>query len=127
MSRVRGLLAASGLAAQIVFFVGIGFLLSDLYGLRNVVTSAMEDDPMLLAPFVEETVVSYNAVYVAGLLGALLIFVLITRARYHDSWFLWGTRISSWLWMPLIPIGTLIGVVLLRSARRAAEERRGAE
>ena len=123
MNVARTILALASLTAEVLFFVGLVFLASDLWSLHYVVTPAMEDDPLLLTPYIEETVASYGPVYGIGLIGAIANFVLVSRAGFHARWFLKATRFIAWLWMPLLPIGTLIGVVLLGSAREASQQK----
>lgn len=127
MSAVKTVFAIACLVAELLFFIGIIFLISDLFGLRFVITPTMEDDLMLLAPYVRETLVSYAPVFCIGLLGVIANFVLVSRIEYRAAWFLKVTRVISWLWLPLIPIGTLVGIVLLRSTRHAAKQGSGAD
>lgn len=127
MSIIKTVFALASLTAEVLFFVGLAFLVSDLWSLQYIITPAMEDDPLLLTPYIEETVASYGPVYGVGLLGAIANFVLISRIRFHARWFLNGSRFIAWLWMPLLPVGTLIGVVLLGSAREAAKQDAGAD
>ncbi len=119
MNTVKAAFAVACVVAQVLFFIGILFLFWDLYGLRFVITPAMEKDLMLLAPYVKATVISYWPVYGVGLVAAIVHVVLVSRFEYRATWFLRVTRLVSWFWMPLIPIGTLVGVFLLGSAREA--------
>ena len=119
MTAVKAAFAVACVVAQVLFFIGILFLFSDLYGLRFLITPAIEQSPMLLAPYVKETVISYWPVYGIGLVGAIANFLLVSRFEYRAAWFLKVTRIISWFWIPLIPIGTLAGIILLGAARKA--------
>ena len=118
---IKSLIAAASLIAQVVFFIGFGWMLVDMYSLVHVMTPAMEEDSSLLVPYIRETFDSYRRVLGIGIVGAVVSYLIYLKSDFRASWYLKGTRILGWLWLPLIPIGTLIGVVLL-GARKAAIE-----
>ena len=105
-----------------MFFLGLPFLVADLVGLRYVITPEMEQDSSLLVPFIRETIVSYQPLVGIGVIGAIVTYIVYYKYEYDAPWFLTATRVLGWLWMPFIPIGTLIGIVLL-GARRSALDR----
>lgn len=127
VTTIKPIVAALSLIAQAVFFIGYVFLLADLYGLTYIITPAMEEDPSLLAPYIRETIVSYQSVIGIGIVGAIVAVVIYQRKIYSADWFLAGTRVAGWLWLPFVPVGTIIGIVLLGARREAIEFREDGE
>lgn len=122
MARIVPLVAAFSLAAQLIFFVGLGFLAFDLASLVNIVAPQMEQDPSHLTQYIRETFESYGPTIGTGLLGAVATYAVYLKSAFRATWFLRGTKILAWLWLPLIPIGTLIGIVLLGASREEVED-----
>ncbi len=81
----------------------------------------MEEDSSLLIPYIRETFVSYQPLLGVGVIGAIVSYVIYVKKIFRASWYLKGTRVVGWLWLPFVPIGTIIGIVLL-GARKAAIE-----
>ncbi len=115
----KSLFASICLAAQGLFFVGFGFLLADLASLVNIITPEMEQDSTLLTPYIAETFKSYLPLLGVGIIGAVTDFILLSKVKYWASWFLKESRVIGWLWLLFVPIGTIIGVVLLGARREA--------
>jgi hypothetical protein len=118
---IKSLFAAASLVAQAVFFVGFAWMLVDMFSLVNVMTPEMERDSSLLIPYIRETADSYRPALGIGVLGAIASYIIYFKSDFRKSWYLKGTRILGWLWLPFIPIGTLIGIVLLGARRSAIE------
>jgi hypothetical protein len=118
---IKSLIAAASLVAQVVYFVGFGWMLVDMFSLVNVVTPEMEEDSRLLVPYIRETFDSYRPALGIGIIGAVVSYMIYLKSDFRASWYLNGTRILGWLWLPFIPIGTLIGAVLLGARKSAIE------
>ena len=121
MASILPFLAGLSLAAQLVFFLGLGFLVFDLASLVNIVTPEMHQDSSLLTPYIRETFESYGPTVGVGVLGAIATYVVYYKTTFRALWFLRGTRVLGWLWLPFIPVGTFIGIVLLGARRDAVE------
>ncbi len=98
-------------------------MLSDIVILPEVLFPGRSATVTELAPYALDTVVSYWAFIVVGTLGALATWLLIVKGQYLASWFLTTARILGWLWIPLVPLGTVLGILILRSRSRATRER----
>lgn len=96
-------------------------MLLDLFSLMNVMTPEMEEDSSLLVPYIRETLDSYRPALGIGVIGAVVSYIVYLKSDFRAAWYLRGTRILGWLWLPFIPIGTLIGIVLLGARRSAIE------
>ncbi|MGI9225459.1 MAG: hypothetical protein ACR2QX_13330 [Woeseiaceae bacterium] len=123
MKNIKSIIAAASLIAQATFFVGFVFLLVDLFNLTNIITPDMEEDSSLLVPYILETIASYQPLLGIGVIGAIVSYVIYFKKILRAPWYLTGTRVVGWLWLPVVPIGTVIGIVLL-GARKAAIETR---
>ena len=115
---LQSMAAAASLAAQAVFFVGLAFATYDVISVVRVFGPQVEDASMLV-PYLRETLDSYQPTLASGIVGAIVGYAVLFKSGFRASWFLSGTRIVGWLWLPFVPIGTLIGIVLL-GARRSA-------
>ena len=121
MTVVRYIIAVAGLVAQVLFFVGLVFLLVDLNNLKYVMTPEMQEDSSLLVPYLRETLVSYYPVYGIGFIGAVVCYVVLYKKLIDRTWFVKSTRLLAWLWLPFVPVGTLVGIVLLGASKEAIE------
>lgn len=92
-----------------------------MFSLVNVVTPEMEQDSSLLVPYIRETFESYWPALGVGVIGAVVSCIVCLKSDFRASWYLRGTHILGWLWLPFIPIGTLIGIVLLGARKSALE------
>ena len=119
MNAIKTTLAGASLITQIVGLLSIGFMVFDLATLPESLMAQAPDDTALVNQYVFETVASYGAWIGAGLAAALVAWLLILRGKYTASWFLRVSRVLAWSWLPLVPVGTLVGVLVLR-ARAAA-------
>lgn len=94
-------------------------MLFDLLSLPNAVFPGQDVSVRDLIPYMVETIDSYQSILGVGIVGAITAWLLILKGRYRASWFLSASRVFGWLWMPLIPVGTVLGVLLLRSRSKA--------
>ena len=124
MEAVKPIFAGASVAAQVVWFVGFCFLAWDLLSLPDAIFPGQDVSAEDLVPYVAETIHSYRFIVGVGIIGALAAWLLILKGRYRAPWFLSVSRVIGWLWMPLVPVGTALGVLLL-SARTAAISPRG--
>ncbi len=112
-TRILGWLS---LLAQGVFFLGFVFMMRDLLTFPPELVTP-ESDPDLVRHYIAETFASYRQSLGIGILGAVATWLIISRAELDDDAFLTTARVLAWLWLPFIPIGTLIGIVILGARR----------
>ena len=108
-------LAVISLCTQVLSFVGIGFLLADLMVLPGVFFPDGDWSFAGLSPYAIETIVGYWPVFLLAAVGAMLSALLMVTAGYRGAWFLGICRVLGWLWLPLLPIGPVLGAILLRA------------
>ena len=119
MSATRTALAGASVATQLVGLISVGFLVFDLATLPESLLAQAADGTALVDPYIYETVASYGAWFGAGMVAAMVAWLLILKGKYTAPWFLRVSRVLAWSWLPLIPVGTIVGVLVL-SARAAA-------
>jgi len=119
VNAIKTALAGASLITQVVGLLSIGFMVFDLATLPETLMAQAADDTALVNQYVFETVASYGAWVGAGVAGAIVAWLLILKGKYMTAWFLKVSRVLAWSWLPLIPVGTLVGVLVL-SARAAA-------
>ncbi len=118
------MLAIICVLAQVLGLSSIGFMLFDLFTFPDELVAGA-GDAKALTPFIEETIASYRPYFGTGVVGAIAAWLLILKGRYWADWFLKTSRIISWIWMPVVPVGTVLGILVL-SARSVAIESRKA-
>ena len=109
-------LGASALIAQAAWFASSAFMVLDIASLPDTVFAGRVFTVEEITPYIRDTVASYSLGAGVGVTGALIAWLLMLKGRFDASWFLLGNRVLGWLWMPFIPVGTAVGVLLL-SAR----------
>ena len=112
-------LGIASLLAQLAAFAGIGYLIGDLVSLPRVFFPDGGWTVAQLLPHVFETAASYWAAFVLGAVSAAAAALIMIRGRLRARWFLSVCRALGWLWIPLLPIGTVLGILLLYARRRA--------
>jgi len=122
MRLINPMLAAVVLIAQALAFVGLGYMFADIVVLPDVLFPGRRATLAELAPYVVDTVVSYWAVFVIGALGALAALLLILKGKYQATWFLTTARVLGWVWVPLFPLGTVLGILILRARSSAIRQ-----
>jgi len=113
------LLAVASVVAQIVGLFSFGYMMYDIFMLPATLIEQAGGDTARVQQYVLETALSYGAWIASGVIGAILTWLLILKDGYRATWFLATSRVIAWIWMPLFPIGTGLGLLVLR-ARAAA-------
>lgn len=70
-------------------------------------------DPSRLSALIGEALISITAGMLLGLVGAALIFLSIYLKRYRAPWLFWLMAILGVVYLPALPLGTLIGLGFL--------------
>ena len=74
-------------------------------------------DPRLIAGIISGQLVMVLIWAVPGIIGATLSALLIRKVRYRARWYLAATRFFAYTWLAFVPLGTILGYVLLRWSR----------
>ena len=115
---MKAVVGAISLITQATGFLAIGWMFYDLFTLPDALFEQAGDDTQVIVDAIVDTIASYRPITGAGIVAAFVTWLLILKGRYASSWFLVPARVFAWMWMPLIPVGTIVGVLVL-SARSA--------
>ncbi len=113
------LIAAICLAAQLVGLVAIYWMVFEFVTLPDELFRQFTADTQAIQRYVVETGASWQPLPFVGVVGAVAGWLVILNGRCRDAWFLATSRVIAWLWLPVIPVGTVIGVLVLFARRRA--------
>ena len=116
------IIAAVSIIAQVAGFLAIGWMFYDLFTFPEALFESASGDTELIQQYIAETVLSYRPGLGVGALGAIASWLLILKGRFHSAWFMKTARVLAWVWMPLVPIGTVLGVLVLSARASALEE-----
>ena len=98
---------------QTVYVVGLVVVVVSL--LRADLSSQYASgDPRVLAGFISSQAVTLLLVIIAGLIGVLLMTVVVRGDRQPPRWFVDLSALFAIAWIVLVPIGTVIGALMLR-------------
>ncbi len=119
------IVAAASMVAQIIGIAAFGWLVFEFLTLPDELLEQVISDPDFTKRFIAETVISYRPWLLAGYAAGFVGWLLIRNAWCRDAWFLAASRVLAWIWLPLIPIGTAIGALLLSARKKALGEQGG--
>lgn len=70
-------------------------------------------DPARLSALIGEAIIAVTAGMLISLVGAVLILIAIHFKRYRAPWLFWLLTILGVLYLPALPLGTIIGLGFL--------------
>ncbi len=114
--------AAISIVAQLAGLVAIYWMLFEFFMLPEELLRQFTADAETTQRYLVETFASWQPLPFVGLVGAVLAGLLIWNGRCRDAWFLVASLVLACMWLPLIPIGTLIGALLLVARARAVRK-----
>jgi hypothetical protein len=74
-------------------------------------------DPKMMAGAISSILMYLIIGAVIGFVGVFLAWLVLRDKKGRPSWFLPVSTFFAWAWMVFIPIGTVIGVFMLRWCR----------
>ena len=116
------LVAAIAIAAQLVGFVAIYWMLFEFFTLPAELLQQFTADTESTRRYLVETFASWQPWPFVGLVGAVVAWLLILNGRCRDGWFLTASLVLACIWLPLIPIGTVVGAMVLFARAKAIRE-----
>ena len=114
--------AAISIVAQFMGIIAIYWMLFEFFTLPEELLRQFTADADSIRRYVVETFASWQPFPFVGLVGAVLGWLLIWNGRCRDAWFLTASLPLACLWLPLIPVGTVIGTLVLLARARAIRE-----
>ncbi len=74
-------------------------------------------DPRMMAGGLSEILVGLAVGVMIGLAGVVLAWRVLRDAEHRPKWFVGASAFFAWAWMVFIPIGTVVGILMLRWRR----------
>ena len=108
--------------AQLVGLTAFGWFIFEMITLPQELLDEAAGNLGFANQLVEETIASYRAWWLTGVVGAMVGWLLIFKSWCRDAWFLATTRVLAWIWLLFFPVGTVIGALVLYSRAKALKE-----
>ncbi len=124
---MKQLVAAASVLAQLVGLVAVYWMLFEFFTLPAELMQQFTSDTESTQRYLVETIDSWQPWPFVGLVGAVLGGFLIFNGGCRDAWFLAVSRVLAWIWLPLIPVGTVIGALVLSAGAKAIREQEDRE
>ncbi|MEM6817415.1 MAG: hypothetical protein AAF578_01380 [Pseudomonadota bacterium] len=118
---MKSLAAAASTAIQLIYVLTLLGAITSAIKLFQVESLYGAGDPKLLAGAISMIIIDLMIGTVIGVVGVFLAWLVLRNKNDRPSWFLPVSTFFAWTWMVFIPIGTVIGVLMLRW-RRPEEE-----
>lgn len=110
-------LALTGAILQIATANGIiRAVLDFISSFRQLTSSSSIGDPTQLSALIGEAIITLSTSMLISLVGAILILIALVTCRYRAPWLFKFLLIVGILYLPLLPLGTLIGLGFLITA-----------
>lgn len=106
--------------AQGVFFLIIPVAVIQLFDVPDGLVETSGLNLKHLASHIAEVLSTYQPLTGAGIIGGVLSWVVMVHWQYRPIWFLKVTQVLGWAWILFIPIGWVLGTLIL-SGRIAAK------
>lgn len=106
-------LAIWGIILQFGFLIGvIGTIIGMWYAFSELYQSG-QTNPETLAWYISYALYAEAAGLLISLVGAVLLLIALFGVKYRAPWFRTAMWIMSILWLLSIPVGTILGTVVL--------------
>ena len=119
---MKQLVAAVSILAQLAGLVAIYWMVFEFFTLPDELLQQFTADTESTRSYLTETFASWQPWPFVGLVGAVVAWLLILNGRCRDAWFLGVSRVLAFAWLPLIPVGTVVGALLLFARAKALRE-----
>lgn len=114
-------LALVGAWLQVGPIIGAGITLVGL--VRAFAVMGMKvGDPAELSAVIGEAIISSLLGMVIGLVGAVMMLTAVYSSGYRAPWLYWVLLVLGVLYVPAVPVGTIIGAVFIITALAKNQE-----
>jgi len=119
---LKSLTAAVSTAIQLTYVWSLlGFIMS-LIKLFQIESLNNSGDPKMMAGAISTIIMNLLIGAVIGFVGVLLAWLILRNKKERPSWFLPVSTFLAWTWMIFVPVGTVIGIFMLRWRRPESVE-----
>ena len=110
-------LAAASTAIQLVYLLSLLRTINSTIELIHNDSLWDSGDPKTMAGAISVVLTSQIIGAAIGSVGVFPAWLVLRDGDSRPSWFLKASTLFAWIWMAFIPIGTVIGVSMLRWCR----------
>ena len=110
---MRSAFAYVCLAAQLLFFASLVAMLVEVFSLTVIAPDQPEPKVTDVQNQLAAIFDKYRKFFGIGVLGAIAHLIVLKKRAVREQWFLTFSRVFGWTWIPLIPIGTILGILML--------------
>ena len=80
------------------------------------------DDPQMMASAISESFIGLLIGAAVGLIGVFLAWLVLRDKDARPLWFVRLSGFFAWAWMVFLPIGTVVGALMLRWRKSGPQE-----
>ena len=121
-NNLKSLTAAVSTAIQLIYVLSLLDVITSLIKLFQVESLYDFGDPKMMAGAISTIIMDLLVGAVIGFVGVFLAWLVLRNKKERPSWFLLVSTFFAWTWMIFVPIGTVIGIFMLRWRRPEAAE-----
>ena len=114
---MKSFIAAASIATQSFYVLTLAGVVTAASKFFQVDSLWESGDPKLMAGVISQLIIELFVGAAIGLVGVFLAWSVLRSKVTCPPWFLPVSTLFAWAWVVFIPIGTLIGVLMLRWCR----------
>ncbi len=111
---MKSLAAAASTILQLIYVLALFGAIKPTIELIQNYSLYYAGDPKMIAGAISSIAVFFLIGVAIGLVGVLLAWLVLRNKKNRPSWFLPVSTFFAWAWMVFVPIGTVVGVLILR-------------
>ena len=111
---MKSLTAAASTVIQLIYVLALLGAITSTIKMSQVESLYGAGDPKMMAGAISTIIMELLIGAVIGLVGVFMAWLVLRNKEDRPSWFLPVSTFFAWTWMVFIPIGTVIGVLMLR-------------
>ena len=111
---MKSLIAVASSVLQLIYVLALLQAITSIIKYFQVQSLYGAGDPKLMAGAISTATIDFLLGALIGLIGVFLAWWVLRDKKQRPSWFLPISTFLAWTWMVFIPIGTIVGVMMLR-------------
>ena len=115
--KLKSLVAAASTVLQLAYVLTLPEVATSVIKLIQVESLYSSGDPKMIAGAISTIIMDLLIGAAIGLVGVCLAWLVLRNRKERPSWFLPVSTFFAWMWMIFVPIGTVIGIFMLRWRR----------
>ena len=114
---MKSLIAAASTVVQLIYVLALLEAITSAIKLVQIEVLYESSDPKMMAGAISMVIMDLLIGAVIGLFGVFLAWVVLRNKKEQPSWFIPVITFLAWMWIIFIPIGTVIGILMLRGRK----------